>query len=129
VPTDRVITIPLPSVDAANHYATWALAAAADLLTPAAMTTQVSISRCRGYIDPDQANFCNVTTTATNLIQNRWYPRASGAIVDAASANTVGACWAPESQGPWYLNVKMSYTNCLLASGTCGMRLQWSQFP
>jgi hypothetical protein len=128
-PTDRVITIPLPSVDAAKQFGTWMLAAGVDVGTPATMTTQASISRCRGYLDPDATNFCNLTSTSTSAISNTWYPRAGGSVVDAASAHAAGACWAPDSQGPWYLNVKMSYSTCMLSSGSCGMELTWTQSP
>jgi hypothetical protein len=127
MPTDRVFTMLLPTVDAAKQYATWTMTAAPT--TPSPLTLRTSISRCRGYIDTDATNFCNLTATPGALVTNTWYPRASGSILDAASATAAGFCWAPADQGPWYLNVKMSYQTCVFGSLACGMALQWAGYP
>ena len=93
--------------------------------TPAGVTTEFTISRCRGVIDSSVPE-CYVRSVFVNNNQITSYARAANGWVDQATLGANG-CWAPETAGPWYVNVRWTYETCPFAS--CGFSLQWTLGP
>ncbi len=93
--------------------------------TPAGVTTELSISRCRGVIEPASSP-CYQNTTFVNNNQIVAYTKPVNGWGDQATLGAQG-CWAPETQGPFYVNVRWTYATCPFAS--CGFSLQWAFGP
>jgi Kelch motif protein len=93
--------------------------------TPTSVTLEVSITRCPGVIDPDTANRCNLRSSISSFNSLQWLFKPSGTIVDAASANQRGACWAVDN-GPFYVNARWTYRACALNAETCGFAIQYN---
>ena len=93
--------------------------------TPASGTVRYSISKCPGEIKTDYADVCNQATDVT-MWTSYWLPRAMGALSSKATANASGYCWAPEAEGPWYMNIRYEFNgNCGGGETSCGMMWQY----
>ncbi|MGE5096941.1 MAG: hypothetical protein ACM3SO_17530 [Betaproteobacteria bacterium] len=93
--------------------------------TPQPVTLEISISRCPAVIDTDYGNFCNLKSTNGNYNAIQWLFKPTGPIVDAASANQRGLCWAGD-QGPYYVNARWTYTACAFGVETCGFAIEYN---
>ena len=91
--------------------------------TPAGVVTEFYVSRCRGVIDPNGVPQCYFRSTFVNNNTITIYRSAVNGWTDQATLGAQG-CWAPESEGPWYANVRWTYASCPFAS--CGFSMQWT---
>lgn len=93
--------------------------------SPQPVAIELTISRCPGEILAyDASDFCTYYTTNGAYNSIVYLGHAHEPMVDAASANLYGLCWAPEDEGPWYLNMRWTYTTCAYGATTCGFMLQ-----
>lgn len=86
--------------------------------------TEFQVSKCPGVIDPTPGR-CSFRNDS-GFVNNNGFeiytkPLPQFGWIDQ---NTIPGCFAPASQGPWYLNVRWTYEFC--AWGACGFSLQWS---
>lgn len=95
-------------------------------ISPGNTRTEFSISKCPGVIDTSNLS-CYKNSEASNFaISHDIYTRAVYGWDSQAKLGSRG-CWAPASEGPWYVNVRWTYPGgCPYASG-CGFSMQW--FP
>jgi hypothetical protein len=89
--------------------------------SPDPVVTHISISKCPGVIDT--ANVACYVRGGKNLTDLTWMERPSSGINNANIAAALGVCWAPASEGPWYVNVRYDYTACL--NSRCAFNFQW----
>ena len=94
--------------------------------SPQPVTIEISISRCPAVIDTDTSSFCNLRSTQGHNNSITWLFRPSGPIVDAATANQRGACWAGDT-GPYYVNARWTFPACPFNVETCGFAIQYNQ--
>lgn len=128
--SNQVVSIPLP--DAQPGYATGQIAfgeSAGGAYTPQPVTINITISKCKGYIDTDTSNRCNLVNTNGNYNAITWFAQPYSIITDAASANDRGYCWAPKSDGPWYVNARWTYSSCAFGAAACGFAIQQNYGP
>jgi hypothetical protein len=83
---------------------------------------EVSISKCQGVII-NSGDSCYYKSVFNNFNAIFWAAKPSSMIFDKASAEARQVCWAPESEGTWYVNVRFCYSNCPFNS--CGYSVQW----
>lgn len=93
--------------------------------TASAMRTEISVSKCPGVID-NSVPQCYLSSD--NTLDNRLtiYTRPVFSWNSQAALGSRG-CWAPASEGPWYLNYRWTYSGC--AYGSCGFVMQWFNGP
>lgn len=94
--------------------------------TPAGVVTEFYVSRCRGVIDPSGVPQCYYRNVFVNNNAITIYRAPVMGWTDQATLGVQG-CWAPESEGPWYANVRWTYASCPFAS--CGFSMQWTLGP
>lgn len=126
----QVTSITLPAT--AAGYSTGQIAlgeSAGGAYTPQPVTLNITISKCKGLIDTDQSNRCNIQSTNGNYNSITWFSQAYSIIRDANSAGLRGYCWAPASEGPWYFNAKWTYSQCAFGAQTCGFAVQQNYGP
>lgn len=126
----QVISMPLPNT--AAGYSTGQLSigeSAGGAYTPQPVTLNVSISKCKGLVDTDASNRCNLSSTNGNYNSITWFSQAYSIIRDANTAGGRGYCWAPTSEGPWYINAKWTYSQCAFGASTCGFAIQQNYGP
>jgi hypothetical protein len=93
--------------------------------TPSSGTVRYSITKCPGEIRTDYSDACNQVTDVT-MWTSYWLPRAMGPFNSKATANASGYCWAPEAEGPWYLNIRYEFNGaCGQGAQYCGMMWQY----
>lgn len=93
--------------------------------TPPSGTVRYSISKCPGEIKTDYSDACNQTSDVT-MWTSYWLPRPTGLLTSKAAANAAGYCWAPESEGPWYMNIRYEFQGvCAQGMPACGMMWQY----
>jgi hypothetical protein len=91
---------------------------------------EIAISKCPGVIDPTGVgtNSGAACYFGSNIAANQvlpWYGKNSvtGTLSQLAAS---GNCVADESQGPWYANIRYTYTGCLAGPDKCGQQIQWN---
>lgn len=95
-------------------------------LSPGNGTTEFSISKCKGVIDTSN-QYCYKSSQASNLIvAPDAYTRPVSNLTSQAAVGSRG-CWAPSSEGQWYVNVRWSYNTPggMCFGYTCGYSMQW----
>lgn len=95
--------------------------------TPQPVTLDISISRCPGVIDTNQANYCNLHTTNGNYNAITYLTQAYQAI-NASTVGQYGYCWAGDG-GPYYINARWVYESCPSGVSDCGFAIQQAYGP
>ena len=122
---NRVIIAAMPVLGASYSYMTMHWMNSPLVNTPADGTVRFSISRCPGQISTDYTNYCNQVNGVT-IMDMVWATRPSTSYPDEAAAKRSGVCWAPESTGPWYMNIRYEFNGvCGASDTTCGMLWQY----
>lgn len=91
---------------------------------------EVQISKCKGLIQPSANDTCyGKFTTKTGVWGKYWYTKPIAGVVTLDTVDKIraqGHCYAPPSEGPWYVNVKYTYAACESPhGGFCGWNYQW----
>jgi len=121
----QVVSIPLPEVVSGFHSGQAVFSeSAGGAFTPQPVTLNVSISKCPGIVDTDTSNSCNLTSTNGNYNAITWFAAPYSVIQDPDSANRYSFCWAPRSEGQWYVNARWSYSSCAFGAAVCGFAIQ-----
>jgi hypothetical protein len=130
VKSGQVVSMQLPATQ--PGYSTGQVAfseSAGGAYTPQPVTLTISISKCQGMIDTDTNNRCNIVSTNGNYNSVTWFSQPYSVITDASRANGRGYCWAPASEGPWYVNAKWTYGSCAFGAQVCGFAIQQNYGP
>ena len=120
----QVTSVPLP--ESTSNSATLTAVSSPGTYSPTNGTVEFSISKCPGLIDTDTSNRCNQRFTKLGYMSAVWIEAPTGMFPDQHSTNLRGACWAPRSEGQWYLNVRWTYTECAFGASRCGFNFQWN---
>ncbi len=93
-------------------------------MSPGDGTSEMSISKCPGVIDTTNASCYSTTQNGNNFTVSRdAYTRGIYSFTSQATVAWRG-CWAPSSEGQWYVNVRWNYANsCFGLAG--GYSMQW----
>ena len=87
------------------------------------ITLEVTISKCKGVIGSaaaDGACYKSYSNTYWNSLSWANGPLAS---IPSQYLSLYEICPAFTSQGPWYVNLRYTYSACNY--GTCGFNIQW----
>jgi hypothetical protein len=121
----QVVALKMPSPSAGQHSVSVVFSeSAGGAYTPQPVALNISISKCPGLIDPTPTNTCNLVSTNGNYNQMTVFTAPFSSIQDAASASKNGYCFAPSSQGQWYVNAKWTYSSCAFGASICGFAVQ-----
>lgn len=92
-------------------------------ITPSPLVMELSISRCPGdmeYGKNEQRRYgltpCYQTTQNPSGLNVSWHTTV---------ATHYAYCYAPASDGPWYVNLRLTFPSC--AFGNCGVSVQWNR--
>lgn len=90
--------------------------------TPAGVITELSVSKCPGRFET-QNPYCYRKSPYSN--NNSITAYTSPVWGWDSQAKLAGrGCWAPSSEGQWYVSVRWTYSSCSFGSG-CGFSMQW----
>ena len=132
LPSGAIGSLPLPAT--INGHASAQVQLTYSVYTASTQTNvEISVSRCPGVIDPTGAltgmnpavcYFASFTSADATV---DWY----GKLVDGVTSASTGKCMAletgqPGSNGPYYANIRYTYTSAGCPYGTCGEMLQWN---
>jgi hypothetical protein len=121
----QVVSIPLPEVVSGYHSGQVVFSeSAGGAFTPQPVSLNISISKCPGVVDTDTSNSCNLVNTNGNYNAMTWFAAPYSVIQDAPSANRYSFCWAPRSEGQWYVNARWTYSSCAFGAAACGFAVQ-----
>lgn len=94
-------------------------------VSPRGATVEITISKTPGVIDPNAGDFYYKETNAS-FMQKQWIERPVwGAKTDEYAA-IYQLAKAYETDGPWYVNVRYTYTASNCAYTPCGFVNQWN---
>lgn len=92
--------------------------------TPGDGTSEMSISKCPGVIDKTNPHcYSNQPNGLNFTVSKDAFTKAIYSFTDQASLGWRG-CWAPASEGQWYVNVRWTYSHDCWG-GACGYTMQW----
>ena len=86
---------------------------------------EMSISKCKGEIKAVQGG-CYLKSPQGGFNSLTWTQSSIPGISDA-DGQAMGVCYAKLEEGPWYFNLRYTYSQCHY--GTCGYVLQWNYGP
>ena len=114
-PQNVVVSVPMPtSGTGSSPNFMWTPSPRTN--SPAQGYVRYSVTKCPGQIiEDDPVNFCNGRNAITYWSQ-KYVAIPGGAYPNRETANMFGVCWAPQSEGPWYLNIR--YENFVSEGGT-----------
>jgi len=127
LPSGKVAAIALPPTINGHSSAVFKMAPTS--FSPSSGTLEISISKCPGTIDTNgslASTFCYFRGNAASPGNRKWYGKPTTIITSTATAQYYSACWAGESEGQWYANIRYVYTTCNNYTGTCGQSVQWN---
>ena len=123
--SNQVVALKLPAVTAGQHSGSVVFSeSAGGAYTPQPVALNITISKCPGLIDTNPGNTCNLVSTNGNYNQMTFFSAPFSVIQNAATATANGYCWAPSSEGQWYVNAKWSYGSCAFGASICGFAVQ-----
>jgi len=126
----QIVTMTLPATQPGYSSGQVAFSeSAGGAYTPQPVTLTISINKCPGLIETDTNNRCNIVSTNGNYNSISWFSKAYSVIDTSFKANQRGYCWAPASEGPWYVNAKWSYSSCAFGAQICGFAVQQNYGP
>lgn len=86
---------------------------------------EAQISKCPGTFQDVVGPGCFVRSSNATAIFSVYYQTGTTATLTQAKLEPKGYCFAPTTDGPWYVNVRYVYASC--ASGpNCGWHSQWT---
>lgn len=127
--SNQITSLQLPTTQVPSVSGAFSLTEATAVYTPSPVTINISISKCKGFIDTsDYTNRCNLTSQNGSYTSMSWFsgPSIAAGVTDAATANAHGSCWAPASDGPYWVNMRWSYSSCASGVVSCGFSLNQS---
>ena len=94
-------------------------------LTLVGFSTEIHINKCKGLVQ-ETSNACYTRTTTTRGAQRIWVTRLieGGKYSTQEQLATAKLCYAPTSEGPWYINVRYN-TPGGCGGGSCGWHATW----
>lgn len=128
-PSGSVVTWALPTtIPAGKVSGTFGLYATSYTFPNSPFTTEIHINKCKGLVQPT-TDGCYINSGSDQLISKIWFTALlPGTKFDtAARIGALGHCYAPPAQGPWYVNVRHTYTSCKTA-GSCGWHAIWKEY-
>jgi hypothetical protein len=94
-------------------------------MSPGDGTSEMSISKCPGVIDTTNASCYSTTSNGNNFtVSKDAYTKSIYTFNNQTSLAWRG-CWAPGSEGQWYVNVRWTYANSCYGLA-CGYSMQWA---
>ena len=102
--------------------------------TPADVTTEMFVSKCPGVIDPtgtagSNGASCYRKSNYTNNNAITAYVKPTSFGWDTQAEIGTRGCWAPSSEGTWYVNVRWTYPAACPWTTGCGFSMQWANGP
>ena len=122
----QVVAIPLPAMQSSGQVTFGESAGGA--YTPQPVTLEVSISKCKGLIDTDYSNRCNIRSTNGNYNSITWLAKpyqGRGGTINQDNASANGLCWGGGTD-PYYINARWAYSSCAFGVQVCGFAIQYN---
>ena len=90
------------------------------------LISEIHISKCRG-MTANQNNGCYTSSNSLSQVVKIWQTKLTSKLASPAAIAAIGRCYAPASQGPWYINIRVTYDTCSSMWGTCGWQPIWKE--
>jgi hypothetical protein len=122
----RIAAAILPAVRAAGGVSpSGKIVFGESTISPRAATVEFSVTKCRGVIDTN-AGFCYLRSSNPTFMRRDWIEEPIWGATTDATANAYELCKAYLTGGPWYVNVRYTYSPGDCSYGNCGFVDQWN---
>ena len=75
----------------------------------------------------NQNNGCYTSSNSLSQVVKIWQTKLTTKLATPGAIAAIGRCYAPASQGPWYINIRVTYDTCSPTWGTCGWQPIWKE--
>ena len=90
------------------------------------LRTEIWISKCKGMpANPPQGGCYIASTSLLGPVGLIWQTILTGKLSTPTAVNNAGRCYAPTADGPWYVNVRVTFDNCPAGYPTFGNSCGW----
>jgi hypothetical protein len=122
LPSGYIASFPIPAPNSAK--ASVQLAQGQQQASPVDGFSEMSISKCPGVIDTSNASCYSKQPNGLNFTSSKdAYTKPVHGFNSQATLGYRG-CWAPASEGQWYVNVRWTYSGACFGQA-CGYAMQW----
>jgi hypothetical protein len=141
LPSGQVYTYQLPRTTGRKISAKFSLSNTpqSNPVAPPPWNYEVQISKCAGQVDPAVGGSCYKTSSQLAYMEILWFESiplagSAGATAGYGSAAGIaakGACYAPATEGPWYVNFRYNYADCnsgISGHPLCAWSAAWSNY-
>jgi hypothetical protein len=131
MPSGTIATFVLPAPTLNKSTGQFYIAAGTSTYPVAPYYFEIHINKCKGLVQATTGDTCYAKfATKTGYYGKVWFTKT---LPTNASYDTVaeikarGYCYAPATEGPWYVNIRYTYAGCDI-SGNCGWNYQWQNW-
>lgn len=121
----RIAAAVLPKVSDTRGSSSGKIIFGEATIAPRAAAVEISVTRCRGVIDTNGGH-CYMRSTNVAFMKMEWIEQPIWGASTDNIANIYGLCKAFQADGPFYVNVRYSYSPSDCQWGDCGLVNQWN---
>lgn len=92
---------------------------------------EIHINKCRGLVQAPPTGVkdaCYSMSANMRLHTKVWFNSLTSRYTTPAILNTMNFCYAPKNDGPWYINIRYTYSQCAKLGSACGWHAQWTNY-
>lgn len=87
---------------------------------------EIHINKCKGLVQAATGDGCYASSANKTLFNKVWFTAFTTGFPTKTKMDLYGYCYAPPSEGPWYINIRYNYASCTTAP--CGWHAQWTNW-
>ncbi len=126
LPSGTVYTFTLPALTLGKISGIFKLSETTVTFPLAPWNYEIHINKCKGLVQATPGSGCYASSANKTLFNKVWFIQFTGAYNTAAKLDASGYCYAPPSEGPWYVNIRYNYAGC--STAPCGWHAQWTNW-
>ncbi|HET6266057.1 MAG TPA: hypothetical protein VFD95_14435, partial [Usitatibacter sp.] len=89
---------------------------------------EIHVNKCKGLVQASSTDKCYAVSQNPTIFEKVIFTKTttSGPYATPAGITGAGYCYAPKSDGPYYINIRYTYSKCSPTVGpVCGWMAQW----
>ena len=128
MPTGMIKTYTLPTPVSPKTTGAFKLSGGSNSYPMTPWYYEVHINKCKGQVQETVGDSCyGKFANAAAVFTKVWFTKTIGAYDTVLKIQKAGYCYAPPSEGPWYVNIRYTYAGCT-SGPACGWAAQWTNW-
>jgi len=87
---------------------------------------EIHVNKCKGLVQPTSGDKCYAISGNKTLFEMTVFTKLGVTTgYDTVAEIKSKACYAPATDGPYYINIRYKYAGCTAVGGICGWHAKW----